>query len=358
METKLLGVSLQSPFIIGSGPLSYGAEGIIALHKAGAGAVVTKTIRSEKAHNPEPHIAAIGLKSMINAEKWSDFDGEQWIEREIPEAVKAGAVVIVSIGHTPEEVEKWLPLADKGGAPLFELVSYDPATMIPMVRMARKLTAKPFLVKISPNWPDASAAALRCLEEGADGITAIDSLGPVLSINIETGKPAVSGDNGMGWLTGSALKPLSIRYVAQIASKTDKPVVGLGGVMSADDAVEMIMAGASAVGICTYPMLQGIDAIGELTVSLGRRLESLGYCSLESARGIALKDLFKSEDLGEKILNIKNIRCRMCGLCIRRCPYRALSEDNGELKVNSSMCRRCALCVSSCSDGNLELVEA
>jgi dihydroorotate dehydrogenase/ferredoxin-like protein FixX len=356
METSFYGKILQSPFIIGSGPLSYGAEGIIALHNAGAGAIVTKTIRNEKAHNPEPHIAAIGQKSMINAEKWSDYDGEQWIEREIPMAVKAGAAVIASIGHTADEVEKWLPLAEKAGAFMFELVSYEPSTMIPMVIAARKLTKLPFLVKISPNWSDAASAALQCLEEGADGITAMDSLGPVLSINIETGKPSVVGDNGMGWLTGSALKPLSLRYVAEVASKTDKPIVGLGGVMSADDAVEMVMAGASAVGICSYPMLQGIESINKLTDSFYARLKSLGYDSLESARGVALEHLFKTEDLSEKRLHIKETHCRMCMMCIKRCPYHALSDNDGELLVDTELCRRCALCVSSCNDKNLELV--
>lgn len=353
MKIQFFGHELNSPFIIGSGPLSYGAAGMITLTKAGAGAVVTKTIRNEKAHNPEPHISAISNHSMINAEKWSDYDGMQWVEKEIPEALAAGVKVIASIGHTPEEVEQWLPLLDKSGAPFFELVSYAEETMIPMVAMAKSLTDKPVFAKVSPNWPNCTAAALKALEAGADGITAIDSLGPVLSLDVKTGKPSVVGENGMGWLTGSALKPLSLRYVAEISSQTDKPVIGLGGVMSAEDAVEMVSAGASCVGVCTLPMMKGSEILSTLSEQFDSLLKSLGYNSLEEAKGRSHKYLFGNEELDLKKLYTQP--CSLCGICIKRCPYDALSRGSEQIVVDTHLCRRCGLCVSSCKSKKLSL---
>ena len=357
MKTEFLGLQLQSPLIIGSGPLSYGAEGMIALHRAGAGAVVTKTIRNTPAVNPEPHIHALNAHSMINAEKWSDYPGEQWAEQEIPRALEAGVRVIASVGHTPEEVVHWLPSLDQTGVPLFELVSYDSLSMTRMVREAKKLTEKPVLAKISPNWPDPVRSALDALEAGADGITAMDSLGPVLSIDIRTGRPALSGESGMAWLTGSSIKPLILRYVAEIASKTTKPVVGLGGVMNGEDALEMLMAGAAVVGICTYPMLKGLKGIGRLNTAIETLLKELGYETIQQVSGAALPHLFQPEVQEKTRLFIGNPFCRLCGLCVQRCPYNALEIGEKGLTVDHQRCRRCGLCRGICPENNLALVK-
>ena len=91
ISTEFCGVKLQSPFVLSSGPLSYAAEGLIRAHQAGAGAVVTKTIRLSAAINPVNHIAKINGDSLINCEKWADSKAEVWFEREIPLAKAAGA---------------------------------------------------------------------------------------------------------------------------------------------------------------------------------------------------------------------------------------------------------------------------
>jgi dihydroorotate dehydrogenase (fumarate) len=294
---------------------------------------------------------------MINSEKWSDYSADQWVNKEIPEALAAGVKVVASIGHTSEEVEAWLPSIDALGVPFFELVSYDEESMIPMVKKAVSLTKTPILAKISPNWADPVGAAMLCLEAGAAGITAIDSLGPVLSIDIKTARPNVGGAGGMGWLTGSALKPLALRYVAEIAGKTHRPVLGLGGVMSPEDAMEMVLAGASAVGLCTYPMLSGTEGLQKLIRKFDILLSDLGYTSFEKARGKTLPFLAEAGNEKHFFLSIHNPKCRLCGICITRCPYNALSKKGETLILQAEHCRRCGLCVSSCPDENLSLVE-
>lgn len=350
LSTDLLGVKLKNPFILGSGPISYGAAGMIRAHQAGIGAVVTKTIREKEADNPYPHIAFSGNNSMVNAEKWADLPAAQYAEKEIPEAVKAGAVVIGSIGHTPEEAEQWVPRIAQAGAAMIELVSYFEDSIIDMTRVAKKATDKPVLVKLSPNWSDPLAAAQGVLEAGADGITAMDSIGPVLRINIRNAKPLLGAEKGFGWLTGSAIKPIVLRYVAEIAQMTEKPIVGIGGVMNAEDAVEMLMAGASAVGICTAPIIRGLEYIGKLTDSFSKLAEELGYASAAQISRAALSNLPSAEVMKKISFTYDKNICTACNRCVQVCPYgaRTLSEDK-TMNLDEELCRYCGLCVTVCN---------
>ena len=355
LTTELFGHTLQSPVILGSGPISYGAEGIIRAHKAGFGAVTTKTIRDKKADNPFPHIAFNGSNSLINAEKWTDFPAEQWVEEEIPKAKEGGAVVIGSIGHTPEEVEHWVGPVDRAGADMIELVSYMPETIVSMTAKAKKLTGKPVIVKLSPNWTDPVQAAKDVLNAGADGITAMDSIGPVLRINIRTARPMLGGEHGYGWLTGSAIKPVIVRYVAEIAVLTDKPIIGIGGVMNPEDAVEMLMAGATHVGVCTAPILKGVEYIGKLNTGIAGLLQDLGYVSLADVSGAALQNLPKDEIMEKFSFHFHRDTCTACMRCVQVCPYgaRTLSEKK-EMELNEELCRYCGLCTTVCNPGALK----
>ncbi len=353
IETYLFGIKMQSPFVLGSGPLSYGSKGLIRAHKAGAGAVVTKTIRDNPAVNPYPHMAVSGGKSMINAEEWSDIPGAQWVEKEIPEAKKAGVVVIASIGHTPLEVENWVGRAAEAGADIIELVSYERDTILPMIKKAKILTDKPVLVKISPNWSDSVGIAMETLAAGADGITAIDSIGPVLRLDIKTGRPLVGGGRGFGWLTGSAIKPIALRYVAEISSASDKPVIGLGGVTTAEDAVEMLMAGARAVGICTAPIVRGVEYIEKLNTKLEKLIKKLGYGNPGEISGVSHK--FLDPEVNNRKFNFiyNEESCTECMACVRACSYEARDLRNKVMSLDTDLCRYCGLCFSVCPNGSL-----
>lgn len=353
IETELFGIKLQSPFILGSGPLSYGAKGLIRAHKAGAGAVVTKTIRDNPADNPFPHMAVAGKGSMINAEEWSDIPGSEWIEKEIPEAKKAGVIVIASVGHTPLEVENWVGKVSDAGADIIELVSYERETILIMLDKAKALTSKPILIKISPNWVDSVGIALKALDAGANGITAIDSIGPVLRIDIKTGKPLVGGANGFGWLTGSAIKPIALRYVAEISSATEKTVIGLGGVTKAEDAVEMLMAGAHAVGICTAPIVKGVEYISKLNEKLEKLITKLGYSNPGELTGLSHKYLNPSANNNKFNFIYNPDTCTECMACVRACSYEARTLDKKIMSLDTDLCRYCGLCFSVCPNGSL-----
>jgi len=357
LETEILGIKLKSPFIIGSGPLNYNAEGMIRSYQNGAGAVVTKTIRDNAAENPYPHIAYSNKDTLVNAEKWADLPGEQWVEKEIPKAKEKGVIVIGSIGHTPREVKNWTAKVDQAGADMIELVSYSKDTMIDMVKQAKKLTDKPVLVKVSPNWNSPVKTALKALETGGDGITAIDSVGPVLRIDIEKEKPLLGSERGYGWLSGSAIKPIALRYVADIASKTEKPVVGIGGVTTAKDAVEMLMAGAGAVGICSAPMIRGIQYIDKLNNDLDKLLKKLGYNSVKDVSKVALKNLYEKEIKNKLSFQFEKGKCIKCNRCIEVCSYQAREFKGDDLKLDTNKCHYCGLCATVCPTDALTMVD-
>jgi dihydroorotate dehydrogenase subfamily 1 len=353
LSTRLFGIELQSPFIVGSGPLSFDGSAIVRAHRAGAGAVTTKTIRDESAKNAFPHLAVAGRDSLINAEKWSDLSGDIWVGREIPMAKDAGAVVIASIGHTAIEVERWVGRVDEAGADIIELVSYDAADLVPMVMTAKRLCHKPVLAKISPNWADPAACAEAACAAGADGITAMDSVGPVLRIDIRSARPLMGGENGSGWLSGAAIKPIALRYVAEIAARCHRPIVGTGGVIGAEDAVEMLMAGATAVGICTALILRGIGYIEDLCGSLAALMGELGYGSIASMSGISLPYLGQAENRRGLCFKFDETLCTVCGLCSRVCAYEARKLAGREMRLDEERCRRCGLCASVCPTGAL-----
>ena len=289
ITTTFCGIEMQSPYILTSGPLTYAAEGMIRGHEAGCGAVVTKTIRLGRAINPTFHIGGIGSASLINAEKWADSEAELWYEREIPMSVKAGAIVIGSVGHTPEEAVAIVENVEKAGAHMIELVSYAEETLLPMLDYAKEHVNIPVICKLSANWPDPIGSAAKCLEHGADGIAAIDSIGPALKIDIEKRRPEMRGTNGVGWLSGEAIRPISMHINNMIARNHPEllNLYGSGGVMSARDAVEYLMAGCTAAGVHTVGILRDVDYIEQMCYDLSNLLKKLGFNSVAEAVGVA-----------------------------------------------------------------------
>ena len=135
--------------------------------------------------------------------------------------------------------------------------------MVAAIRAAKDALDVPVFVKLSPLGREMGRAATLAQAAGADAIVAINSFGPCLSIDIETGLPRMGGADGYGWLSGPALKPLALRCVHDVARAVDIPVIGCGGVSRGTDAIEMIMAGASAVQVCTAAILRGPARIRE-----------------------------------------------------------------------------------------------
>ena len=360
IKVDFLGMELDSPFIVGSGPLSYDAEGVIRAHNAGAGAVVTKTIRDEAAKNPYPHISEAGNSTLINAEKWTDLKPTTWIKEEIP-AIKNHSEdinLIVSLGHTPQEVQNWVEKIEKTGADAIEIVSYMEDSIVEMVKIAVKNVDIPIILKVSPNWTDPVKTAVECVNAGADAVTVMDSVGPVLEVDVHSERPIVGGEKGMGWITGKAIRPLAQAIIAQLTERIEVPIIGLGGVMKAEDAVKMLMVGSSVVGVCTSLLTQGVKYLDKLNKDIDQLMEELGYDTIDEISGKAFENLPKKENIKKFTFEFIADKCIDCQRCVDLCPYNARKLENMNMELDKNKCRYCGYCASVCPTDALNIINS
>lgn len=367
LTTTLFGVSMPSPFVLASGPLSYDATGLWEAYRAGAGGVTTKTLRLERAINPTPHMVvprSSNLRAtLFNTEKWADLPWEQWVAQELPAMRGHPGLLIASIGHTAAEGEVIAgPVAATGTVDAIECVAYTKDTIVELVRAVRRHTDLPILAKLTFNWGDELyRAAAGALAAGANGFTAIDSIGPTLQIDIETGEPTIGGAGNKAWMSGAAIRPVAQAVVAELATRfPGVPIVGTGGIIQAEDAVEMTMVGASALGVCTAALLRGLEWFGKTAEKLSAWLDAHGYAGLDAVRGLALPRLHTVEDTGRLTFNFNPMLCTKCDLCVVLCPYDARQMEGEKPKspdlkqiLYEDRCRYCGLCVEVCKPGAL-----
>ena len=356
LSVKLCGISLASPFVLGSGPLGNTAQGLAACSAAGAGAVTTKTIYRRRSPVVSPCMIAQGARTMLNNEGGSDLDAEVWIKEELPKAKAMGAsVVIANIGEYMEEDARLAQDLVDAGADMIEVGGYlEAEALVETAALVKKSVSVPVIAKVSPNWEGVTAveAALGLLEEGLDGLTAMDSVGVGMRFDLGTGRPLLGG-KGHGYISGVGILPLSLKTVYEIAQRTDRDIVGMGGIASGLDAAEMLVAGAACCGVCTYPIMYGPEAFSRLNRELERALENLGSQSSAEVRGRALA-AETCAPLRPDQFRFDGERCTGCGRCVRACPFHARSERNPG-NVDESACRRCGLCFTVCGPGAVRL---
>jgi len=162
-----------------------------------------------------------------------------------------------------------------------EMFSSSAASAAAVTRRVKASTAVPCIVKLSPNVPDIAEIARAVVAEGADAITAINTM-PGMLVDAESGSPVLA--NRQGGISGPALKPIALRCVHDIASAVSVPIIGTGGVLNGVDAVEMITAGATCVGVGTAVVWRGENVFALIRDELSAWLREHGYACLEQIR--------------------------------------------------------------------------
>ena len=220
----------------------------------------------------------------------------------------------------------------------------DPQPMVDAIRAAKQAVDVPVMVKLSP-FRDVHATAIAAQEAGADGIICVNSFGPALGIDIERGGRPWLGGKGYGWISGPALKPIALRAVYDVARSVDIPVIGVGGITRGTDVVEYLMAGASAVQVCTAAITRGPGIYGKIAKELGAWMDAHGYQSIAGMQGLALRQSAPLMEIPPQIIAEK---CRGCGLCVTSCVYDALYLVDKKIQLHPEKCTQCGLCISRC----------
>jgi dihydroorotate dehydrogenase (NAD+) catalytic subunit len=289
VSTTLCNVRLPNPTVLTSGVLGLSHEIMARVARAGAGGVTFKSCSLKpRPGYPNPTILDWG-PGLINAVGLSNPGVEVMVE-EIRAAKKnlapLGVPVIASIfaetiydfgtiarfisEAEPDliEVNISCPNIDDRYRQMF---AADPYVVAQVTRRVKQNTEIPILVKLSPNVTDVAKIARTAVDAGADGITAINSLGPGLILDVETCRPVLA--HGTGGVSGPAMRPIA--------------VVAIGGVTSGRDVVEMILVGATAVGIGSAVHFRGLEVFREVRQELEDYMARHGYTDLEAFRGRA-----------------------------------------------------------------------
>lgn len=350
LAVEFSGMKLKNPVMPAAGPPVKDGDAAIAAAKGGAGAIVTKTISDKAAEVPKQCMAQV-KGGFLNTELWSELTPEHWLEKEYPKVKETGLPIIVGMGYTAEQINK---LAKKVApfADALELsthyLGHDPTPVVEAIKAAKQAVDLPVYVKLSPQI-DIKVFAQAAEEAGADGLVLINSLGPCLDIDIETGRTLMGSTSGYGWMSGRAIFPVALRAVYEARKHTKLPILGVGGISTGEDAIKMIMAGATAVQVCTAAILEGPGVYGKIAKQMEKYMEARGIESLDEIRGIAHKHQ-RQDDLNRWLPVIDPETCTACGACARSCVYHAI-KVNGHAVVTEDLCFGCGLCITRCKFG-------
>lgn len=296
LSTDFCGVSLRNPVLLASGTCGYGTELGPFLDLEQLGGIVAKSLTVEpRSGNPPPRVTETPA-GMLNAISLENVGVEAFLDEKLP-ALPRGLPVFASVFGTEVELyaEVCKRLCDSAVAGIEVNAScphvrsggiefgQSPEALASLVRACRRATPGPLIVKLSPNVTSIAEMARVCEAEGADGISLINAV-QALAIDVERRRPALR--NGLGGLSGPAIRPIALRMVWQASRAVGIPVCGIGGIVTGEDAIAFLLCGATCVqvgtasytdplaglhvreGIARYCERQGVERVRDLVGAL------------------------------------------------------------------------------------------
>jgi dihydroorotate dehydrogenase (NAD+) catalytic subunit len=264
LRISFAGVELKNPVIAASGTFGYGVEFEDVVHLQRLGGFVVKGLSREPLiGNPPPRLYETAA-GMLNAIGLQNIGARAFVDDKLPKlrAIKDTVVIANVFGYTREDYEHTLQILNEGeGIAAYELnvscpntahggiqFGSDPRTLDEVVTTARRLSPRPLIVKLSPNVTSIGQMAHVAQEAGADAVSLVNTF-VAMSIDVESRKPRIA--NVTAGLSGPAIKPIAVRMVYEASKSVQIPVIGMGGISTAADVVEFMLAGATAVQVGT-----------------------------------------------------------------------------------------------------------
>jgi dihydroorotate dehydrogenase (NAD+) catalytic subunit len=299
LVTELCGLKLANPTMLAAGILGYTGKSMMSVIEAGAGAVVTKSVGLEpRMGYSNPTVVQVDC-GLLNAMGLPN-PGINHFGEELAELKRAGVPTILSIfGFSSEEFGKVAATAVKLGAEILELnvscphvekggaeIGCETSLLGEVVEEVKKRVDKPVIVKLTPNVADIGKMAKAAVEAGANAITAINTI-KAMAIEVETARPLLA--KKFGGLSGPAIKPIAVRAVYDVYRAVDVPVIGCGGITRWRDAIEFMLAGASAVQIGTAMAYKGLGVFSSVTRGIDKYLKKKDCKNVKDIVGLAHK---------------------------------------------------------------------
>lgn len=390
LSYEFLGLKLENPFILAAGPSTDNLDMLRRAFMMGwAGAILkTTSVEGTRVDLAYPMMTAYDydgkkLVGMGNIDLISEHHIEK-VEYNVRALKKEFPAKLVGASIMAGRKEDWQSLVErleKAGVDLIECsfscpqgnIGEDPGKMLAQSVTATELTARwvkeasqrvPISIKITPHVTDIVAVAGAVKRSGADAVTAANSLQALMGIDLRTFVPfpQLNGKSTYSGLTGPAIKPITLRTIAEIARHVDIAVLGTGGASDWRDAIEFMAVGAGCVEFCTVVMHYGFRVIDDLRSGMSHYLDGMGFASVTEIVGKALPHIVAHDDLPRRTVrsHINETTCIQCQLCYVACrdgAHMAIDQQSTRIpRVSVERCVGCGLCQHVCPvDGCIEM---
>jgi len=385
LSVEFLGVHFENPFCLSSSPVGNCYDMCKKAYDTGWAGVVFKTIGPADFLIDEvsPRFDAltkegtpfVGFKNMEQIAEHSleeNLEDLRRLKKDYPDKVLIASIM----GPTEKDWEELARLVTEAGADMIEMnlscpqmtshaMGSDVGTNAELCKSfcaaVKRGSNLPMMAKMTPNITDMVPVAKACLEGGADGIAAINTIKSICNVDLnrKIGMPIINGKSSISGYSGKAVKPVALRFIQQLRSgegMADLPISGIGGIETWEDAAEFLLLGATTLQVTTSIMQYGYRVVEDMKNGLMHYMEEQGVDSLHELIGIANQNIIPAENLDRDYVVYPEIdadKCIGCGRCYISCydgAHQAIEWDEETRKpsCNHDKCVGCHLCVLVC----------
>ena len=383
LRCDLCGIPLENPFLLSSSVVASTYDMCARAFEAGWAGICFKTICTLDIHEASPRFSALsgsdgGIIGFKNIEQLSDHGVAENMEifRRLKKNYPAKFILASIMGQNEQEWGDLARLCQENGADAVELnfscpnmaegglgsdIGQVPELVERFTRAAKENCRIPVLAKLTPNVAAMSPAAEAAKRGGADGIAAINTIKSIVGVNPHTyvSSPAVHGQSAVGGYSGNAVKPIALRFIAELGQNPalqGMHLSAMGGIETWQDAAEFILLGGGSIQITTAVMQYGYRIIDDLKAGLNLYLKEKGFSGVKEAIGLGLDTLSSTTDALERdtvvFPRFVRDRCIGCGRCEISCMdggHQAIRLDEKRRPVlNGKKCVGCHLCLLVC----------